>query len=498
MDSEFEERFRLISEAIEDVFWISDRAAKRIIYVSPAYERIWGRSVEALYANPGSYFDTLHPDDRHTTYFSGDDTKPFESEYRIVRPDGAVRLIRDRGYPVVREGAVVYHVGIATDITETRTLERQLRQAQKMEAIGQLAGGVAHDFNNVLQAAILELALLQKQPLPPPALIRTTELRAIIERAANLTRQLLVFSRREAMSPQRVDINSRVVDVVRLLRRVIGESIALNLELASGILPASADPSMLDQVLMNLAVNARDAMPDGGILTIETSLCTRNGRRHVCISVRDTGIGIPADDLPRIFEPFFTTKEPGRGTGLGLATVHGIVEQHGGSIDVTSKLDHGTTFTIYLPALDSTDVEVPVALLGAVSHGSETILVVEDDRPVRIALRSVLECAGYRIVEADRGVAALAAWDEHAGKIDLVLTDVVMPGGMSGGELAERIEARNPRVPIIFVTGYNPDIVRTTTHQLIKKPIDPDRLLQIVRETLDYSLMQPSSVLAGA
>jgi PAS domain S-box-containing protein len=611
MHSQFEERFRLLTEAISDVFWISERAAKRIIYVSPAYERIWGRSLEALYAAPSSFYDSLHPDDRaHVAPI--DDSKPFESEYRIIKPDGSIRWIHDRGYPVIRDGVVEYHVGIATDITESkrvasehaemverlhlisratndglwewnietgkvwwseqsaalygidparvtyeawlaaihpedrerivarskqavessetsyvddyrivrsdgvihevtdraciirdpsgkamrivgaltdntarRALERQLRHAQKMEAIGQLAGGVAHDFNNVLQAAILELALLLSTPnLPPRAIVRTTALQAIVERAANLTRQLLVFSRREAMRPQRIDINGRVVDVVRLLRRVIGESIALDVELASGLLPAYADPSMLDQVLVNLAVNARDAMPDGGILTIATSICTRAGRRYICMSVRDNGIGISTEHLPRIFEPFFTTKEAGRGTGLGLATVHGIVEQHGGEIEVTSQLAHGSTFDVYLPALDAADVEAAALSSPTVTLGSETILVVEDDTPVRTALRSVLECGGYRVVEADRGTAALAVWDELAGAIDLVLTDVVMPGGMTGTELAERLVERDPRVPIILLTGYNRD-ARTTKHQLINKPIDPDDLLRTVRETLD-------------
>jgi two-component system, cell cycle sensor histidine kinase and response regulator CckA len=616
MGAEFEERFRLITDAISDVFWISERAAKRIIYVSPAYERIWGRPSADLYANPSSFQASLHPDDRDITI---NDTQPFESEYRILRPDGSIRWIRDRGYPVIRNGAVEYHVGIATDITETkhittehaamverlrliswatndglwewnietgnvwwseqnyalyglpptvpasyeswttiihpedrervvarflqavescetsyaddyrilrpdhavlevtdraciirdqagkatrivgalmdntarRTLERQLRHAQKMEAIGQLAGGVAHDFNNILQAAILELALLQNmRDLPPQAVVRTAELRTIVERAANLTRQLLVFSRREAMRPQRIDINSRVVDVVRLLRRVIGESVALNFELASGILAASADPSMVDQILINLAVNARDAMPDGGTLTIETSLRSRSSRRYVCISIRDNGIGIPASDLPRIFEPFFTTKESGRGTGLGLATVHGIVEQHGGSIEVASELERGTTFDVYFPALDSDQIDPSIPPPLKLKHGKETILVVEDDTPVRIALRALLEDSGYRVVEAERGVSALASWDELAGKIDLVLTDVVMPGGMSGGELAERLVARDPRVPIIFVTGYNPDIVRTDKHQLLNKPIDPDRLLRTVRETLDRAIVE--------
>jgi two-component system, cell cycle sensor histidine kinase and response regulator CckA len=616
MAGEFEERFRLITDAISDVFWISERAAKRILYVSPAYERIWGRSIAELYANPHAFRDTLHPADRERAI---DDSKPFETEYRIVRPDGEVRWIRDRGAPVFRDGVVEYHVGIATDITETkrvttehaelverlrliswatndglwewniekgevwwseqsyalyglpptvaagyeawvatihpedrervvtrfaqavescetsyaddyrilrpdqttlevtdraciirdeagkavrivgammdnsarRTLERQLRHAQKMEAIGQLAGGVAHDFNNILQAAILELALLQNmRDLPPQAVVRTSELRTIVERAANLTRQLLVFSRREAMRPQRIDINSRVVDVVRLLRRVIGESVALNFELASGILAANADPSMVDQILINLAVNARDAMPDGGTLTIETSLRSRRGQRYVCISVRDNGVGIPAADLPRIFEPFFTTKESGRGTGLGLATVHGIVEQHGGSVEVASELDRGSTFNVYFPALDSDQVEPSSPPPLKLKHGNETILVVEDDTPVRIALRALLEDSGYRVVEAERGASALASWDELHGKIDLVLTDVVMPGGMSGGELAERLVARAPRIPIIFVTGYNPDVVRTDKHQLLNKPIDPDRLLRTVRETLDRALVE--------
>ena len=617
MAEEFEERFRLITEAISDVFFIATRDPCRMIYVSPAYERIWGRSVEALYTNPDSFCDAIHPDDRAlvSTYVPRRDT--YEHEYRIVDGTGAIRWIRDRSFPVERDGVVAHFVGVATDITESkrvstehadmaerlrmistatndglwewdivtgnvwwteqnftlygldpstmpsyevwvntihpddrdavvgrfaaaledgttstvdeyrvlrpdggvlevsdraciirdaagkplrvvgalqditarRELERQLRQVQKMEAIGQLAGGIAHDFNNILQAAILELALLQGTAgLPESAVVRTTELRSIVERAANLTRQLLVFSRREAMRPQRIDVNNRIVDVVRLLRRVIGESVSLHLELASGVLAASADPSMLDQVLINLAVNARDAMPDGGALTIETSLRPHNGRRHICISVRDTGTGITADALPRIFEPFYTTKDAGRGTGLGLATVHGIVEQHGGSIEVISERGRGTTFDVFLPALENTDVDDSAPPPPMLVTGHETILVVEDDTPVRTALRALLEASGYRVVEAERGIAALASWDELAGKIDLVLTDLVMPGGMSGGELADRLMARRADVPIIFVTGYSPDVSRCDKHELLNKPIDPEHLLRTVRATLDRAL----------
>jgi hypothetical protein len=242
---------------------------------------------------------------------------------------------------------------------------------------------------------------------------------------------------------------------------------------------------MLDQVLVNLAVNARDAMPDGGALTIETSLRIRNGARHVCISVRDNGTGISADSLPRIFEPFYTTKDSGHNTGLGLATVHGIVEQHGGAIEVASERGRGTAFDVYLPALDSSEIDDSTPPPRRLATGHETILVVEDDTPVRTALRALLEEAGYRVLEAERGHAALASWDEHAGKIDLVLTDLVMPGGMSGGELAERLVARRSNVPIIFVTGYSADTKRSDKHQLLNKPIDPERLLRTVRATLD-------------
>ena len=364
---ESELRFRQLAETINDVFWITGPTSKDLLYVSPAYEKLWGRSSEELRTNPTAWLDAVHPEDRErmtealrTSFPDGQ----FNEQFRIVRPDGTLRWIHDTAF-VVRnaQGNVERVVGVARDITESRKLEEQLRQAQKMEAIGQLAGGVAHDFNNVLSVIQLQIGMFKMEHANSPKLLGfVAELSKTVDRASALTRQLLSVSRQQILRMTDLDLNVVVESVLQMLQRALGEHIEVQCDYHPKPLMIRADQGMMDQILLNLTVNARDAMPRGGRLTIKTAAIELDkaaaaqmaqGRvgSFVCLSVSDTGEGMPPEILSRIFEPFFTTKEVGKGTGLGLATAFGIVQQHNGWINVTSEVGKGTTFYIYLPWL---------------------------------------------------------------------------------------------------------------------------------------------------
>jgi two-component system, cell cycle sensor histidine kinase and response regulator CckA len=372
---ESEERFRQLAESIDDVFWLSDPDKLSFFYVSPAYETIWGRSCESLYAVPQTWLDSIHPEDRARVrqwlpeQLSGE----WDKVYRIVRPDGSVCWIRTRAFPVRDKDARVYRIaGVSRDITEQRRLEEQLRQAQKMEAVGRLAGGVAHDFNNIL-FVIMSYAHLALDTLSPRDASREAfeEIRRASERATGLTQQLLTFSRQQVLAPRVLDVGHVVRDMESMLRR-LGEDIVLSLQPSNEAARVYVDPSQMEQVIMNLAVNARDAMPSGGTLTIETAnlqvdepallgLPHMQHGAYVVLSVSDTGVGMDAATQERMFEPFFTTKEVGKGTGLGLSTVYGIVKQSGGSVTVHSELGKGTTFHVFLPRTERVNERLSVA-----------------------------------------------------------------------------------------------------------------------------------------
>jgi PAS domain S-box-containing protein len=482
------ERFTIISHATNDAMWDWDMRTNASWW-SEAYYSVFGydRSTKPCYE---SWAGAIHPDDRTRVVTSFERAiarkETFWSEdYRILRMNDGKQLdVIDRAYVVHDEaGTPMRVVGVLMDITQRRALENQLRHAQKMEAVGQLAGGIAHDFNNILQAVTLELSLAANTAGVPPKIAQhIAESRGALERAASLTRQLLVFSRREAMRPRRIDLNAKLADLTRMVRRMIGEDVALQLDLAPGAIPIDADPAMIDQVLVNLALNARDAMPRGGTLAISTSI--DDGTHRACIVVRDTGEGIPAEHLPRIFEPFFTTKDATRGTGLGLATVHGIIEQHRGSIDVSSEPGRGASFRIYLPLSDALNAPSPRDL-PTFPRGTETILLVEDDDLVRRALKATLETAGYHVVDAARGATALSQIAGGA-RIDLLLTDMVMPDGMSGRDLAGRIATQAPNVRVVFMTGYSrEDLDLLANETILRKPIDRENLLNALRTSLD-------------
>ncbi len=413
--------------------------------------------------------------------------------------------ILDRYSSPVRDKAGKYYGRIWTfrDITQHRTLEAQFRQVQKMEAVGQLAAGVAHDFNNILAVIQLQASFLKtERDLAPQQLESASEIENAAKRAANLTRQLLLFSRRQTMQPRDLDLNQSINDMTKMLRRTIGDDIQVQFKFAMEPLLIHADAGMLDQVLMNLAVNAHDAMPQGGQLVIETSAVefdesvraqsplARPGS-FVCLSVSDTGCGIPPENLPRIFEPFFTTTDISKGTGLGLATVFGIVEQHQGWVSVCSEVGRGTTFRIYLPRLAAqSGQESGQPELATVRGGKETILIVEDEGTLRSSMRKALSQLGYRVLESVSGVEAQKVWEQHRNKIVLLVTDLVMPGGMTGRDLAERFLKENSKLKVIYTSGYSVEVASKDFPleegvNFLAKPFGAHKLAQTVRDRLD-------------
>jgi two-component system cell cycle sensor histidine kinase/response regulator CckA len=429
--------------------------------------------------------------------------KDIELEWK--RQNGDPIVVRCSGHRVdVKDGGPGYFEVFAEDVTEKRTLERQLRMAQKMEAIGRLSGGIAHDFNNLLgviigYSGVLKKSLDKSQPTYEFAM----EIEKAGQRAASLTRQLLAFSRQQVLTPSVLSLNSLVADMEKMLPRLLGEDVNVSLALDEKLGNVKADQSQIEQVIMNLAVNARDAMPSGGKLHIQTAnveldhAYTRDhpGSKvgsYVMLAIADTGTGMSADTITHIFEPFFTTKGVGEGTGLGLATVYGIVKQSNGYIWVDSAVGKGSTFKIYLPKHVETE-PVSVAKPGSESsgkpQGSETILLVEDADPLRKLAQAFLESNGFRVLSAASGEAALEIAKHHSGVFDLLLTDVVMPG-MNGRVLAEQLSTRHPGLKVLFMSGYTDTfiaghgVLQQGTH-LLHKPFTEEVLVSKVREVLD-------------
>jgi PAS domain S-box-containing protein len=411
---------------------------------------------------------------------------------RLLQVQLSVRAVRNAA------GQVDYYETFVRDVTDQRRLQQQLTQSQKMEAIGRLAGGVAHDFNNLL-TVITSYSDLVFQDLPPddPRRDDVDQVRKAADGAAALTRQLLAFSRQQVLEPKVIDLNSVVDNLKKILQRVIGEDVDLTTVLATKLGAVKADISQIEQILMNLAVNARDAMPTGGQLTIETTNVDYDPERQqradgsrafVMLAVTDTGTGMDEATKAKIFEPFFTTKQPGKGTGLGLATVYAIVTQAGGDIWVYSELGHGTSFKIYLPQVDAVPTTA-AAVHVDLPRGTETVLLVEDAAAVRAVARQVLQRQGYRVLEASDGEDALYLAARHQGTIDLVLTDVVMPRA-GGRELAERLLAVRPDTRVLYMSGYTDDSV--VRHGILEggvtylqKPFSPEGLARKVRDVLD-------------
>jgi PAS domain S-box-containing protein len=480
--------------------WRSSQALDDILGIGPEY----GRTLE-------SWIALIHPDDQvpvssHLRQDVFQHHRAFDREYRIVRAcDGKTRWVHGRGALFPEEGGhSLTLAGTIQDITDRRQIEEQFRQSQKMESVGRLAGGVAHDFNNLLTVinGYSELAL---GTLPGDAPLRAPleGIRKAGERAASLTRQLLAFSRRQLLQPQILDLNTLVKDTERMLQRMIGEDVRLHTVLAAGLSPVRADPGQITQVLLNLAVNARDAMPNGGHLTLETSCVILDEEyagahpdshpgRFVRLVVSDSGAGMDPEVREHLFEPFFTTKPQGVGTGLGLSTVYGIVTQSGGWVHVYSEKSVGTTFKIYLPpAAGPVTAPVAVGPPSVAVSGEQvqaTVLVVEDQESVRRLTSEMLMRLGHRVLEAGNGNQALGLAESHPGPIDLLLTDVVMPG-MTGRQLADAFTSRRPESRVLFMSGYTDNVV--ARHglldpgvALLEKPFHLETLAQKVEQAL--------------
>jgi len=428
----------------------------------------------------------------------------FEGEGINYRKDGKEFNLEWQITPLRNaDGTITHFVAIQRDITDRKKLETQFRQSQKMEAIGQLAGGVAHDFNNILTVIQMQAGLLKSEGnLSAEQSELADDIRGAVQRAVGLTRQLLLFSRTEVLQPRDLDLNHNVTEMTRMLKRILGENIAVQLNLAVQPMFLHADAGMMDQVMMNLAVNARDAMLNGGQLVIETagvefdeSTATQTAQARpgsfVRLSVSDNGCGIPPEYLPKIFEPFFTTKGVGKGTGLGLATVFGIAQQHHGWVNVHSEVGHGTTFTVYLPRLSKLhDTKIIKKLLATAPTGHETILLVEDEPALRTMIGKTLTRLGYLVLEASTGFKALEVWKEHRAEIHLLLTDLMMPDGMTGKELGQRLLQENPKLKVVYMSGYSADIVTKDVPlqegvNFLTKPFQLQQLAHTLRQSLD-------------
>ena len=475
-------------------------------FVSAGIRDLAGLTAEDVVADAGRMWSLVLPEDvpalNESILQSARTLRPWLLEFRLKTRDGALKWIRGSAVPSREPDGGTLWNGIFVDVSEHRQLEEQLRQAQKMEAVGELAGGVAHDFNNLL-TTIGSSADMALEELADPQALREHlgEIHRATVRAADLTRQLLAFSRRQVLNLESVALTDVVVESERMLRRLIGESIRLETSLDPEALPVRADRTQLTQVLMNLAVNARDAMPGGGTLTLATgyrvvSAADARAQRglsagaYSLLIVSDTGTGMDEATRARIFEPFFTTKEPGKGTGLGLSMVYGIVKQTGGYVHVDTVLGAGTTFTIHLPVTTSPVSEPKrVRRRGIRPRGSETVLVAEDEDGVRAPVRRILLAHGYRVLEAADGPSALHVAQQHRGKIDLLLTDVVMPG-MNGGELARRLRRLRTGIRVVFMSGYSTEAVAThgvlsPGASFLQKPFSVEELVGRLRDVLD-------------
>lgn len=498
-----QEEYRLLFTANPHPMWVYEVATLRFLAVNDAAVQHYGYTREEFLRmtlkdiRPASDVPALM-----ATFYPGAPDAQHHTGLRHRTKEGRLLVVDIKSQSLSFRG-VPARLVLAVDTTERTELEARLRQSQKMEAIGQLAGGVAHDFNNILTAIQMQAHLARTTPcMPPESLSLLNEVDGAIARASNLTRQLLAFSRRQVLQRRVVDLNEVVASFGQLLQRTVGADVRLTIQLHPQRLATLADPGLLDQVLLNLVVNARDAMPKGGILLIQTMPVPVDGPtagqlgelspgRYVGLRVKDTGTGIAREHLPRLFEPFFTTKAPGQGTGLGLATVFGIVRQHGGSVFVESEPGDGTEFQVVLPASEEPITTAsPFRPVEAPRGGSETVLLVEDDAAVRSVTRRILARGGYAVIEASHGVEALAAWNRHPGRIHLLLTDLVMPEGLHGRDLAAQLIERDPKLRVVFTSGYSAEMAGRELslgagQDFIQKPATANQILETVRRCLD-------------
>jgi PAS domain S-box-containing protein len=503
-----EEQLRLQSSALEaaaNAIVITDTQGV-VLWANPAFTTFTGYELsEVVGQNP-----RLLKSGRHDEAFYQNlwetirGGRVWRGEMINRRKDGSDYQEEMTITPVKNQwGEVTHFIAVKQDITQRRALEEQFRQAQKMDAFGQLAGGVAHDFNNILAVIMMQADLLQVDASKGDTAGMALEIGQAAKRGADLTRQLLLFSRRQTLNTHPLDLNDTVTNLTKMLRRIVGEHIEMGIETAGSPLWVNADSGMLDQVLMNLVVNARDAMPGGGRLRIETAAAHldaeaaqrfgQEGRPgpFACLSVKDEGCGIKREYLDRIFEPFFTTKEVGKGTGLGLATVFGIVRQHQGWIGVSSEVGKGSTFRVFLPRLNNGDDPVSADASSQTPHAKrETVLIVEDEKPLRSLMSNALTRLGYRVLEAASCVEALEIWRGAGNDVELLITDLVMPGELNGKELARQFCRERPGLKVIYTSGYSTDVTGTDLKltegiNFLSKPFTLQHLAEILRRQFD-------------
>jgi PAS domain S-box-containing protein len=528
-----EARYRTLVERLPAITYVAELGADGPWhYVSPQIETMLGFSPAEWLSDPMNWMNHIYPDDRETALAAEklfqETHELFQAEYRMCARDGRLLWFRDEGVLLYEtEGQGLLMQGVMYDITERKRLEDQLRHSQKMEAVGQLAGGVAHDFNNLLMLIQAHNENLRERfAADDPARKDASEIENAVTRAASLTAQLLAFSRKQVLRPKVLDLNVVLADVSEMLHRLIGENIEVKIVPGRSLGRIKTDPSQMEQVILNLAVNSRDAMPDGGKLTIETCnvQLDDNGSRihdgapagkYVLLSVSDTGIGMDRETRAHIFEPFFTTKEPGKGTGLGLATVYGVVKHSDGWIWVDSEPGRGTTFNIHLPRVEESpvegrggeDLEVEESLvsqsrveepkrqqqlagkpaLSAMPKGTETVLVVEDQDGIRDIVRESLRRNGYKVLIAVDGNEALKMADAYPDPIHLLVTDLVMPN-IGGRELAQRLTPLRPGMKVLFMSGYSESSAlddEDADATILQKPFSLDALVRNVRRVLD-------------
>ena len=507
----------------EEALRQSEQRLKTIIETEPACVKLISAEGRLLEMNPAGLqmidaddmsqvigqemVNLVHPADRERfleTIRLASAGHPAHAEFRVVGLRGTQRWLETRAVPFdpssIERGQASVVLGVTQDLTQRKLLEYELNQSQKLEAVGRLAGGIAHDFNNLLTAILgyCDFAVMQL-PSRHPVLPELTQIREAGERAVALTAQLLAFSRNQILKPRVIDVNEIVTGLLKMLPRIIGEHIATSAELDTGLHRVKADPTQLEQVLLNLALNARDAMPDGGALTIRTANVDLRESPladdpsfqpgpYVLLSVTDTGTGMDTDTESRAFEPFFTTKDVGRGTGLGLSTVYGIIKQSRGYISVSTGVGAGTAITIHLPVTTEPIQREPAERATPRRGGRETVLLVEDAEAVRELERRALEASGYRVLVARDGVEAIGIAVQQEGHIDLLVTDVVMPH-LTGPQLATELTLRWPSIRTLYVSGYSeqvpPAAAGDEAPRLLKKPFSPGQLVKVVRDVLD-------------
>jgi two-component system, cell cycle sensor histidine kinase and response regulator CckA len=497
-----EERFSKVFKASPVGISISRLSDGRFVEVNDAFLKVFGyRRDELIGFNSFELNMWVDPQQRQrliARLCRKGSIKEFETKFRTKAGELGDSIISCELIDLNQE---LHALTLLHDVTERKALEAKLIQSQKMESIGQLAGGIAHDFNNILTVIQGQASLLLAQgQMNPECSESVRDIAWAADRAAKLTRQLLLFSRRQLLQPKILNLHTVVGGMTKMLERILGEDLSLQIRTSPDIPTIKADAGMMEQIILNLAVNARDAMPQGGHLSIEMAEVDIIGNaasfgpeakagRFVCLSVSDTGCGIPPENLSRIFDPFFTTKEIGKGTGLGLATIYGIVKQHNGWIKVKSEIGSGTQFQIFLPAMDAPVPAVAKIPRSSMQGGSETILVVEDEEALRSLVAMILRRNGYTVMEAASGVDAWEVWKQHRADIDLVLTDLVMPKGLNGRDLAAQLHAEKPSLKVIFTSGYSAEFLKEGSMlqegiNFLQKPYTCERLLQLVHMCL--------------